>query len=223
VQAEGADRAKLAACELFAQRVASRIVSDPAKRYEYVLIGYATAWELYREDPSRPPEVFLAENAPRIIGAMKDALRKEARANALDAALARGVQPIAAQLELGDLFDSPQSRTQTRRQVIAAVVTSALLGAAPHFDAHTPETALLTAEETHRLRAALQREIDALDPDDALLLRQVFFEGLTLEAAGEPRGITKSAVSKRLRNSLDLLAKRLRSARDGGRIRAASE
>jgi RNA polymerase sigma factor (sigma-70 family) len=201
-------------CERHAQWLVDRLVSDPAKRHEYVLVGLGTAWELMQEHPHETAAEFLKAYSCRISGAIKDALRKEARVNALDAAMIRGFEPVLSQAEVGDLFEPVESRTRARRNAVAAIVASTLFSSTQWFEANDPETVLLETEEIQTLRATVRTALASLDPDDQALIHEIFYEKATLESAGERRGITKSAAYKRMRGALDRLEKRLRPGRD---------
>lgn len=213
MSAKSPSQSVLDACKTFAERVATRIVSDPAKREDYVFIGVAQAFQILLKEPAESGVEFLKVHGARIAGAMKDALRKEARANALDAAMLRGFAPILAQLELGDLFAPTETRTQIRRRAAAALVASAVLSSTQWFDENDPETALLQAEEVHRLRTTVRAALASLDPEDQKLLHELFYENVTLEVAGDRRGITKSGAFKRMEGALERLEKRLLATR----------
>jgi RNA polymerase sigma factor FliA len=68
-----------------------------------------------------------------------------------------------------------------------------------------PEVAI-----SHEMRERLHKSIDALPPMVAQLVRAVYFEGLTLQEAGERLGVSKSWASRLHTRALEQLARSLR-------------
>jgi RNA polymerase sigma factor FliA len=78
----------------------------------------------------------------------------------------------------------------------------------PDPSAPTPLSAAVNSEITQQLR----KLIDALPADEAALIRATYFEGATLEEAGQKIGISKSWASRLHARSLQRLARLLRLA-----------
>jgi RNA polymerase sigma-70 factor (ECF subfamily) len=61
-----------------------------------------------------------------------------------------------------------------------------------------PELGLMQNRHREDFRAAFQAALDGLSPEDRLLLRLAFVDGMTLKQIGAPMRLDKSSVSRRL-------------------------
>lgn len=97
----------------------------------------------------------------------------------------------------------------SRQLAAAAIATHVNLGdAAASLDSAevTPEELVERAE----LRSMLRQVIESLHPEHASLIRMVYFEGMSLKAAGEKLGISRSWACRQHASALDRLALGLR-------------
>ncbi len=186
-----------------AQKVARR---TPQQQEELFQIGMAVICEMAPLHCELTQEDFQRRVYKRVHGAMLDALRKERKAAALDAALLNGIEPVLANTEFGDLFASPEQRKAEHKRAYVNIMAAAALTLAMAREVETPEA----VAEQSRLREAISQAMTALPEDDRALVEEVLFHHRTFEEAGAKRGISKSAAWKRIQKCVEVLAGKMR-------------
>ncbi len=133
-------------------------------------------------------------------------LRFEQRANEVLAAEA-GELPTS-----GDLGEEARWLERVSQQLAMAYLTSNSqdggLDESQLVDPHAEQPSELAIGE--EMRVVLRQLVDQLPPEAANLIRGAYFEGLTLQEAGERIGVSKAWASRLHARSLESLARALR-------------
>jgi RNA polymerase sigma factor for flagellar operon FliA len=198
-------------------RVVRRLVRELDLSCE---IGDLTAWghqglleAKQRFDPARGVR-FSTFAYYRVRGAVLDGVRAQgfvkrrayaklkafeaADALAEHAAESRSDEPDAALSERANALEEVLGR------ISAAYVLSAL-GQSDDREAETPETVLASAES----KSAVQDRLLSLPPKEQQLLSAIYYEGVTIEVAGERLGLSKSWASRMHAKALSRMKKGL--------------
>lgn len=200
----------ITAAEEEVRLIARRVARSERDRIEELhQIGMEVVCERAPSHAGEPLERFMQLSYHRILGAMLNTLNAESSERRILRAIADSVAPVTVHLDEGDYFAAEEERTAHRRRGAAAVIAASFLALVAPQASPSPELELEEAQELERVRAALDQAAATLPQDDWAIVQEIFYEGSTLQAAGERRSMTASGVWRRLQGSLGVLHRRM--------------
>jgi len=166
-----------------------------------------------RFDPARGVR-FSTFAYYRVRGAVLDGVRSQgflkrrayAKVKAFEAAdaLSEHYAESTAREESTAIKERADELEEILGRISAAYVLSAL-GQSDDREAETPETLIGRAES----KSAVQHGLSSLPPKEQQLLEAIYYEGATIEAAGERLGLSKSWASRMHAKALSRMKKTL--------------
>jgi RNA polymerase sigma factor FliA len=166
-----------------------------------------------RFDPARGVR-FSTFAYYRVRGAVLDGVRKQgwlkrrayAKLKALEAL--DGVAEPVGEVEAQQPSQAAAERAAQISDILGKISAAYMLSAVGQGEESAPETpeALVDAAE---LRVAVKRDLDKLPERERVLLEAVYFDGVTIEEAGQRLGLSKSWASRMHAKALERMRKSL--------------